>query len=146
MQQLFRLLIFLNQPNMFRATNSPILRSTFWLYIQLLAQCTDTAAAVSVHCTNSCIHVQSNVLLRMGKIVAQNILSWFKKNNKRKICCILLFIYIVVQNFMAASLITLPTTLPWLFMCLRNWRNRPRASVSWVVRSEISTQDLKNIK
>ena len=29
MQQRFRLLIFLNQPNMFRATNSPIHRSTF---------------------------------------------------------------------------------------------------------------------
>ena len=28
----FSLLIFLNQPYMFRATNSPILRSTFWLY------------------------------------------------------------------------------------------------------------------
>ena len=35
MQQIFRLLIFLIQPYMFRATNSPILRSTFWLYIQL---------------------------------------------------------------------------------------------------------------
>jgi len=44
MQQLFRLLIFLYQPYMFRATNSPILRSTFWLYIQLLVQFTDTAA------------------------------------------------------------------------------------------------------
>ena len=44
MQQLFRLLIFLNQPYMFRATNSPILRSNFGLYIQLLVQCTDTAA------------------------------------------------------------------------------------------------------
>ena len=44
MQQLFRLLIFLIQPHMFRATNSPILRSTFWLYIQLLVQFTDTAA------------------------------------------------------------------------------------------------------
>ena len=40
LQQLFRLLIFLNQPYMFRATNSPILRSTFWLYIELLVQCT----------------------------------------------------------------------------------------------------------
>jgi hypothetical protein len=29
---------------MFRATNSPILRSNFCLYIQLLVQCTDTAA------------------------------------------------------------------------------------------------------
>jgi len=44
MQQLFRLLIFLIQPYMFRATNSPILRSNFWLCIQLLVQCTDTAA------------------------------------------------------------------------------------------------------
>ena len=35
---------FLNQPYMFRATNSPILWSTFWLYIQLLVKCTDTAA------------------------------------------------------------------------------------------------------
>ena len=38
------LLIFLIQPYKFRATNSPILRSTFWLYIQLLLQCTDIAA------------------------------------------------------------------------------------------------------
>jgi hypothetical protein len=44
MQQLFRLLIFLIQPYMFRATNSPILRSPLWLYIQLLVRCTDTAA------------------------------------------------------------------------------------------------------
>ena len=34
MQQLFRLLIFLFQPYMFRAINSSILRSNFWLYIQ----------------------------------------------------------------------------------------------------------------
>jgi hypothetical protein len=32
------------QPYTFRATNSPILRSIFWLYIQFLVQCTDTAA------------------------------------------------------------------------------------------------------
>ena len=37
------LLIFLNQLYMFRTTNSPILRSNFWLYIQLLVQCTDIA-------------------------------------------------------------------------------------------------------
>ena len=40
----FSLLIFLIQPYMFRATNSPILRSTFRLHIQLLVQYTDTAA------------------------------------------------------------------------------------------------------
>jgi len=33
MQQLFPLLIFLNQPNRFRATNSPVLRNTFCVYI-----------------------------------------------------------------------------------------------------------------
>ena len=36
----FCLLIFLNQPYTFRGTNSSILRSTFWLCIQLLVQCT----------------------------------------------------------------------------------------------------------
>ena len=46
MQQMFRLLIFLIQPYMFRATNSPILRSTFWLYIQLLLQGTNIRLVV----------------------------------------------------------------------------------------------------
>jgi len=44
----FRLLIFLfiylNLLHMFRATNSPIFSSTFWLFLQLLVQCTDIAA------------------------------------------------------------------------------------------------------
>ena len=90
MQQLFRLLIFLIQPHMFRATNSPILRSTFLLSVQLFVQCTDTAAdwchrwagtsvssqpwhrsaAVSVHCTKSCIYSQK-MLLRMDEFVAR---------------------------------------------------------------------------
>ena len=39
MQQNFRLLIFLIQPYMFQATNSPIFRNNFWLYIQLLVYC-----------------------------------------------------------------------------------------------------------
>jgi len=67
MQKLFSLLIFLNQPYMFRAKNSPILRSTFWLYIQLLVQCTDTAA-------DRCIlRLRWNsVRLRMGEFVARN--------------------------------------------------------------------------
>ena len=67
-QQLFRLLIFLIQPYMFRRTNSPILMSTFWMYIQLLVQCTDTAADRCYggtdrqqnrqHCTKSCVYSQ----------------------------------------------------------------------------------------
>ena len=60
MQQLFRLLIFLIQPYMFRATNSPILRSTLWLYIHLLVQCTDTAAnGSSVGALNQKMYIQS---------------------------------------------------------------------------------------
>ena len=115
MQQLFRLLVFLNQPYIFRATNSPILRNIFWLHIKLLVQCTDNApdrchywdwtsvpsqpwhrsAAVSVNCTKSCIY-SPKVLLRMGEFVSRNMLGWIKKINKRKSCCILLVVYIVV--------------------------------------------------
>ena len=94
---------------MFRATNSPILRSTFWLYIQLLVQFTDTAAngchgwdgtdvpsqpwhrsaAVSVRCTKSCIYIQK-VLLRMGEFLARNICRAELKrliNEKFVACC-----------------------------------------------------------
>ena len=110
MQQIFRLLIFLNQPNMFRATYSPILRSTFWLYIQLLVQCTAFAAdrchgwhkvssqpwhrsaEEAVNCTKSCTYSQK-LLLRMGEFVTRNMLG-LKKINKRKSCCILLVVYI----------------------------------------------------
>jgi len=75
MQQIFRLLFFLNQLKMFWATIFPILRSTFdCTCIQLLVQCTDTAAAVSVHCAKSCMYSQK-VLLRMGEFVARNMLG-----------------------------------------------------------------------
>ena len=76
----FRLLIFLNQLYMFRATISLILRNTFWLYIQLLIQCTDIAAGGQQY--RCCIHSQK-VLIRMGEIFARNMQSWFKKINKR---------------------------------------------------------------
>ena len=74
----FTLLIFLIQPYIFQATNSPILRSCFWLYIQLLVQCCrlvsrlrwtsmevpsqpwHRSAAVSVHYTKSCIYTVKN--------------------------------------------------------------------------------------
>jgi len=54
---------------MFRATNSPILRSTFWLYIQLLLQWSDSVGAL------------------------------YQKLNKRKRCHNMLVIYIVVPVF-----------------------------------------------
>jgi len=57
---------------MFRAIISPILRSTR-LCLQLVVQCTGDAAVSSVHYTTSCKH--SLVLLRMGEIIARNMLS-----------------------------------------------------------------------
>ena len=65
-----------SQLNMFRAIISPILRST-WLCLQLKVQSTDDAAGrqlKAVRYTSSCKH--SLVLLRMGKIIARNMLSW----------------------------------------------------------------------
>ena len=73
---------------MFRATDLPILRSTFvciysfWYNAPTLLQTGATvemeltfhlnwSAAVSVHCTKSCIYSQK-VLLRMGEFVARN--------------------------------------------------------------------------
>jgi len=83
----FRLFIILSPVYMFWATNSIILRSNFWSYIQLLVQCTEIAAdrwqvwvpsqpchqsaGIPVHCTKSCIYNQK-VLLRMGEFVARN--------------------------------------------------------------------------
>ena len=49
----FLLLIYLNLLYMLRATNSPIFRNTFWLYIQLLVQCTDIAAEICI-CNKRC--------------------------------------------------------------------------------------------
>ena len=114
MQQLFRLLIFLNQPNMFWATHSPILRSIFWLYIQFLVQCTtsvaDRSAAEAVHCPKSCMYSQK-VRLRMGDCVARNMLGWFEKINKQKICCILLVVYFFVLMMHGHTNVKLPYTV-----------------------------------
>ena len=57
---------------MFRAIISPILRSTR-LCLQLVVQSTEDVAASSVLYTTSCKH--SLVLLRMGEIIARNMLS-----------------------------------------------------------------------
>ena len=83
MQQPFRLLIFLNHPYMFRARNSPVLRS-FWYnappllptgatveMLRVPSQPWHRSAAEAVHCTKSCIYSQK-VLLRMGEFVARN--------------------------------------------------------------------------
>jgi len=71
MQQLLPLLIFLNQPYMFRAKNSPIHRSTFWLYtrIQLVVQCTGRQQC---RCIVPKAVYSQKVLLRMGEFVTRN--------------------------------------------------------------------------
>jgi hypothetical protein len=51
-----------------------------------------------VYCTNSCTY-SKKVLLGMGEFVARNMYGWIKKINKRKNCCILLVIYIVVWRY-----------------------------------------------
>ena len=93
----FCLLIFLNQLYMCRATNSPIIRSTFWLYTQLLVQCTDIAAGRQQY---RCIAPKAVYTVKKC--------SWWwaslspgtcradLKRSINKICCILLVVYIVV--------------------------------------------------
>ena len=77
---------------MFRAIISPILRSSR-LCLQLVVKCTEEVACwwpSSVQYTTSCKH--RLVLLRMGKIIVRNMLSWLKLPINCY-CCIYLVIY-----------------------------------------------------
>ena len=76
MQQLFGLLIFLNQPYMFRATDSPILRSTFDCIYSFWYN-KPVGRIVGALCQK--LYKQSKVLLRMGEYVARNMQGWFKR-------------------------------------------------------------------
>ena len=158
MQQLFRLLIlFLNQPYIIRATNSPILRSTLWLPIQLLVQCTDTAAdqchdwygtplssiltvapvGSSIGSLHQMLYMQSKMLLRMGEFVVRNILGWFKKVNKRQSCCILLVVYNV--DFSITLLMCIAIIFTYRVMLTRAWSSWWRNDISrpntWISKS-----------
>jgi hypothetical protein len=110
MQQLFHLLIFLNQPYMFRAKIRPSSGALLRVHTAFGTMHRHSAdrshswdgtqpwhrsAAEAVHCNKSCIYSQK-VLMGMGEFVARNMLRWFKKINKRKICWFLLVAYIVV--------------------------------------------------
>ena len=83
--------LFLNQPNMFRATNSPILRSTFvdctysfWYNAPLLLP---NGAMVEFHLkcgtgrqqkrciVPKAVHTAKKLLLRMGEFIARNTLG-----------------------------------------------------------------------
>ena len=94
---------------MLRATNSPILRSTFWLNIQLLLQCTDTAAD---RCTGRqqcrCIVIKAVFTVKKyscgwANLSPETCRVELKKINKGKSCCSLLVIYIVVLEWWAAT-------------------------------------------
>ena len=108
----FRLLIFLNQLYMFRATNSPILRSAFWLYIQLLVQCTDIATdrwqgwdGTQFHLRLNLfagrqqlyqkLYIQSKITPAGGRVCHPKHVDWLKRSING-ICCILLVAYFVV--------------------------------------------------
>ena len=93
----FRLLIFLNQLYMFRATNSPILRSTFWLNIQLLVQCTDIVAGRQKY---RCIVPKAVYTVKKcswgWSSLSPETCRADSKRSINGICCILLVAYIVV--------------------------------------------------
>ena len=98
-------------------TNSPILRSTFWLYIQLLVQCTDTAAdrcyswdgtasrsistvapvSSSVGALYQKLHMKSKIAPEDRRICRpKSCTADLKRLIERKSCCILLVAYIIV--------------------------------------------------
>ena len=91
---------------MFRATNSPILRSIFWLYIQLLLRLrwnwNSSISTVAPVCSSVgafyqklYILVQSKSAPEDGRICRPKHVG-IKKISKRKSCCILLVICTVV--------------------------------------------------
>jgi len=112
---------------MFRAIISPILRSTR-LCLQLVVKCTGDAAcwwqphpghqqaASPVHYTKSC--KQSLVLLRMGEIIARNMLSWLKLLIIKLlllylISCLCYYTEKYLNIFMAITVVTLNVFTGW---------------------------------
>ena len=65
--------ILLKLPNLSFDENLSVTRSPY-----------HRSAAISLHCVKSCVYSQK-VLLKMGEFVARNMLSWFKKINKRNL-------------------------------------------------------------
>jgi hypothetical protein len=119
MQQPFRLLIFLIQPYMFRATNSPILRSTFWLYTYsfwykaptLLPTSATVEMELTFHLNRGTGRQQCRCIVPKAVYTVKKC-SWgwanlspetcraeLKRLKNGKSCCILLVIYIVVLKW-----------------------------------------------
>jgi len=94
---------------MFRVANSPIIRSTFWLHIQLLVQWINTAA-------DRC-HGWDGMQL-----------GWFIKINKRKSRCIFLVVYNVVLMMHGQTTSTTHNNILQISTQQKHWPNfyRPK--------------------
>ena len=95
------LLVFLNQLYMFRATNSPTFRSTFWLYIQFLVQRTDIAAGRQQYrrVVPKTVYRVKKCSWRWASLSPETCTADLKIPIKRSIngiCCILLVAYVFV--------------------------------------------------
>ena len=91
MQKLFRLLIFFKSVQHVSDDKFAHPQEHF-LTVYTAFGTMHRSAAVSVHCTKSCIYSQK-VLLKMGEFVARYMSGWFKKIKKKKnllhvVCCL----------------------------------------------------------
>ena len=127
---------------MFRATNSPILRSTFWLYIQLLVQCTDTAAD-RCHGGTGChrcrcivpkaVYTVKKCSWEWANLSPKTCRAELKRLINEKICCIFLVIYIVVLKWWMATQTSCPFCIWYLETPILSWSHYYSASAnkSW---------------
>ena len=101
----FRLLFFLNQPYMFRATNSPILRSTFLTAYTVFGTmhrhgCLPVSqwhpSAASWCIVPKAVYIVKKCSWGWANLSPETCRADLKNNNRRKSCCILLVAYIVV--------------------------------------------------
>ena len=100
---------------MFRAKISPILRSTrLCLQLGIMHRRCCLWAAPSVHYIRSCKH--SLVLLRMGEIIARNMLSWLKLLIKLLLLHLIGCLYYCISDARSHT-----SKVPFLFTHGKQW-------------------------
>ena len=90
---------FLNQPYMFRATNSLILRTTFWLYIQMELTFRLNRGTGRQECrciVPKAVYTVLKYSWGWANLSPETCTADLKTTNKRKSCCISLVAYIAV--------------------------------------------------
>ena len=112
-------LVFINifkSPYMFRAKNSPILRSNFCLYIQLL---------VLLHCTGrqqyrctvpNAVYTDKKRSWGWANLSPETCRAGFKTLINEKICCILLVTYVVIASSCLSVCLSVPPHGTTLFL------------------------------